>query len=1109
MASDNSFEQMVLARQKQQQAQVLPTERQPPNPATIDPQQDALQHPEISPEEVIAGGVAGPLARGAIEAGPAIAKGAGNLLADEAGMVPLYREGGLEPLQQIQKTLGHEVTPPGHILNMEQAQKLLADAQTALATGNISPVDFARVSQHYGRSLRRGYAEGGEVAGPEASPTPDTVNLLNPEGQLVSVPQEHLQSALTVGYSHPSPEQVTAHFRHEDYGGAGQQAIAGLEGVAQGVLGPLAPAAERLVGVSPEGMRGREEENPVTHGVGEAIGFAGPAVVSMGASGAARLGVSGAAELASRAAGLQAALPQAALLGKVGEAVGTATALGKAGSGFIEQVGADAIKAAFETAVYQGGEELSNRVKGYPEEGAGSALAHMGMAGVMGGVFGGALGAALRKTGVIKEAASELSGGSGELPEGVFVSASERPKLEAGDLKAHVEFDPSIKPAKKEALLEAINLGKPKENAAEIKAAQELLGAPETPGMLLGSPLAQMQVDTLANSPYTYSGGRVRTALDEAYSYADSALQGAVKSTNGLSKDELGQSLQASLTQKTRDAYAPVKAAFAELETLYPSIPVELEDIGAFREGLKSIKEVALGPATDEGKIARQVVSALQNAKTAEDLSIIRNMSVLKKSGVGADPLGRIKGILRDRLQTMQDEAVAKYADSFPRNDEAGALMHTLVEADHAAKQAYKPYIRKVQELSEWLGKGKIHGTEDALNFMNERLSASDVSKKLFTASKDPAFLKFFSKEFPEEFSLIRDYQRMDYMDKVKTGDDFSAKRFFNNYNKMEPELQKALYTSEEMKKVSAAETYIRDAFPKSYNPSGTSHVTALRAAYETPKSIILANARDYAMEQVIKRASPRALQASELGRATVSGNKMADSAVKAVMNGDKELSTNLAPTQAQRDKLSKMVDTLHADPSKMLQAGDNNPIPQYAQAFAAMASRAVMYLAGVKPNTTPSNPLDTKHAASPFQQSKYNRALDIVQQPLNVMVRMKQGTMTQDDVKTLKTVYPAVYQSLSSKIMSQVMDKVEKGESIPYKTRLQLSMFLGQPLDSTMTQAGIATVQAQSAQKAAAQASATAKPPAASSVKGLDNVAKQAQTPGQSRQAARAKRTD
>ena len=59
----------------------------------------------------------------------------------------------------------------------------------------------------------------------------------------------------------------------DKYSSLGQQTIAGLEGIGKGIAGPLAPLLERGLGVKPEDIRGRAEENPITAGVGETAGL--------------------------------------------------------------------------------------------------------------------------------------------------------------------------------------------------------------------------------------------------------------------------------------------------------------------------------------------------------------------------------------------------------------------------------------------------------------------------------------------------------------------------------------------------------------------------------------------------------------------------------------------------------------------------------------------------------------------------------------------------------------------------------------------------------------------------------------------------------------------
>src|ERR1019366_5705689 len=72
------------------------------------------------------------------------------------------------------------------------------------------------------------------------------------------------------------------------YSSTGQQIGAGLEGVAQGVAGPLATLAEQglsklgVPGLTDEDIAGRQEANPITHGLGEAAGLIGGTLTGTG-----------------------------------------------------------------------------------------------------------------------------------------------------------------------------------------------------------------------------------------------------------------------------------------------------------------------------------------------------------------------------------------------------------------------------------------------------------------------------------------------------------------------------------------------------------------------------------------------------------------------------------------------------------------------------------------------------------------------------------------------------------------------------------------------------------------------------------------------------------
>ncbi len=891
------------------------------------------------------------------------------------------------------------------------------------------------------------------------------INMVNPDGNLVSIPASSMADALEEGYSHPEEGQVEKASMEAKYGTAGEMAKAGAEAIGRGFgSSTLAQGVESTFGVDPRASKARAEVNPGIAGLGEAAGFVGSMFAGVG---------------------------EASMLAKAGKGLEAGLALGKAGK--ISQFGAELSKAAFEGALYQGDKEAHRLYTEDPNQVAESAWSHIGAVGVISGVFGGPIGYALRPG--AEKAASELAGN--------FVSGVDMPAVEAGDVRASIAASDAIPAAKKESILNAFDLGKKKANSAAIEKAAADVGAPVLPGMTSDDKLVQYGVDTLLNSPATYSGRRVIENYSKGYSAADGALQGAIASGATESKAELGNQLKDSLTGKIRAQYEPIKQAYEELAATHSMIPIGEDVAASLAKELKDIPEFRVAPSSPAGSLVKQVFRDVKNVKSLTDLKVLKDTLSLPATASSQEK--RMVGILRDKLTEIEEGAVERFAKGFPRNDEAGTYVQSLLDQKKAVTPQYKKFIKTVGELSEQLGKGRIHGTEDALSFLNERLTPEMVANRLFS-KKDSEFLKFFSKNFPEEYQSVRNYQRAEMRDAAKLHDVFSPNRFFNAFNKLEPEIQQALYTKAEIAKIKSAETYIQ-AFPKNFNPSGTSHVMAFREAVEHPISWAVANARDLTIEKAINMASQTAdgRQAITLAQATVKGEKTANKAIAAIFNKSKEMPAAVVPLVSSRAALDKLITKMAVDPTKLVAMNDNNTsVPAYSSAFAQAAARTVNYLASIKPNTSPAMPLDSKSKVNPMQKAAYERALDIAQQPLVVLNHMNDGRVTPSDVIALRTMYPSLYQNLAQKMTAAVADQVNKGQVVPYKIRMGLSLFLGQPLDSTMTPQAIMSIQmGMQPKQPAPQPSAGGAPPA-NKTKGLGKLGTQAQTPGQAREAER-----
>jgi len=192
------------------------------------------------------------------------------------------------------------------------------------------------------------------ASGKYSLPQGATVPFMSPDGQEGTVPAENVKDALAQGYT-PATHEAVMQAR---YGTGTQQAITGLEGAAKGVLGPLAPAAEKFAGVDPEEITARQEANPGTHMAGEIAGLAGSTMAGVGLGGA---------------------LAKAGSLVKIGEGVSIGS-----------KIATGASAAAIEGALYQTSDEMSKYIQNDPKSSVESALVNIGASAAIGGVAGGA-----------------------------------------------------------------------------------------------------------------------------------------------------------------------------------------------------------------------------------------------------------------------------------------------------------------------------------------------------------------------------------------------------------------------------------------------------------------------------------------------------------------------------------------------------------------------------------------------------------------------------------------------------------------------------------------------------------------------------------------------
>ena len=175
---------------------------------------------------------------------------------------------------------------------------------------------------------------------------------------------------------------------------------------------------------------------------------------------------------------------------------------------------------------------------------------------------------------------------------------------------------------------------------------------------------------------------------------------------------------------------------------------------------------------------------------------------------------------------------------------------------------------------------------------------------------------------------------------------------------------------------------------------------------------------------------------------------------------------------------------------------------PDHAVALGQTVGQAVQYLNSQRPVTEKQSPLDSIPVPNQIQKSQYDRALELAQQPLAIMKNIKEGNLTSTDIKHVTSMYPALYEQMKTQLLSSMTDHLSRGRDVPYKTRLGLSLFMGQPLDSSMKPQSILASQPPPQQPQQIPGGAPGVHNRKHSTVNLDKLAKFDATPSQAREA-------
>jgi hypothetical protein len=850
------------------------------------------------------------------------------------------------------------------------------------------------------------------------------IDAVDPNGDLVSLEPHEAPAAFQSGYQYATPQMVN----DVKYGSIKEQAKGALEAAARSAtFGQSTRVEKDLLGVKPEDISGREEalSGPLKFGA-ETAGLMGSALIPGG---------------------------EGAILEKLGAAGVKALDLG--GAGALSKIGSAAVKGAIETGVYQGGNEAHKMILGDPNQSVETAVANIGMSGLLGGAMGGAIGTV---SPLWKATTGDKLGGWLE-------AIQRRTNGEA------VELRPDIK----QALSDTGGL----EIAPEIRS-----GMSEVPDLA-------NKFNMLQESK-TMPGQELQKSVDEFYKSSgehivDSLGRDAEKiaSTGEISNFDAGSKVQDDLVSQIKDTVEPITKQFEKIKDTFSKIPLtQADDHVADKLANLAEKEGWLkSPSSPEAKVFNDVIKEIPLQETLEDLrkfqSNIWSRARENPSLYGA--VGKISNILEETEMAAMERAAGMKGEQ-----------HL---ADLAlAKAQYRTAKGTIEALNDRLHVGKYGGPATFTRALEE-MKPEEVLSRL-SRPNDAGLIELLQKEFPSIAQNIREHQLSKLLGnaamKAKEGHAINTKTFFNAYDKMTPEMRDFVVGKEAQRKIDGVRTLI-DAIPK-YKSSGTAGnldslwsklpggaaalvamitghnpavgfmlgQTARWASRDAPDAISLAMLKFLGKSGPVE---PEAFKSMvDFIHQTTKGQNITSKAISGLFkSGPIALPRHLVPDLSSREKLDKRVKEMGENPEALADVGGKSTyyLDNHGVAFGETAGRVVSYLNSIRPKVEKTSPLDPELKPNKPAMAEYHKALDIAEQPLLVLQDIKDGTLRPQDVQHLQHMYPNLYQKIATSVHEEIMNHASEEGKVPYKMRLGLSLFLNEPMDSSISQPQIMASQA------------------------------------------------
>lgn len=491
-------------------------------------------------------------------------------------------------------------------------------------------------------------------------------------------------------------------------------------------------------------------------------------------------------------------------------------------------------------------------------------------------------------------------------------------------------------------------------------------------------------------------------------------------------------------------------------------------------------------PISPEARMVKTLMKQIKGADSLGELvKIGQNLGNSTKSTLPfgmQTPLSRAGSIVRDILRNEENNIIlGKLGKDAPEE---------LLKY-RAALQNFKGVAEVRDVLNDRL---KVNGSVSGFAKGLKEMANSDSEKLLsrLKGTNDAHIIGYLQENMPGTAEKLKQYHLDELLAKSTKDGKLVPTKLISNINKLSPEMREFVIGADRVHKVEQLNGFLTKLNDVNHNFSNTARTvdkvlstgaasaTGLIAALtghagigvavpiaemlgkEGTSGARLAMLRFLGSDQAIN--APAFKSMVDFLHNTYKGENTLAKASAAVFKASSQvLADHLHPDNRDRTKLDKQVSDLTDHPDKVSAMGDSqlgHYLPEHQQAVVATSVRALQYLQQLKPKPVSTSPLDKPIEPSPAQMARYHRALDIASQPAVILEHIKDGTLQQSDMADLNGMYPGLYKSMVAKLSDNMINIKNEEHPIPYRTRVSLSLFMGQALDSTMTPQSIMAAQ-------------------------------------------------